>query len=364
MLRRFLYTGILACGSLGAVAQQPPALTVKIHTEDARATLLALEDPALTHERAIKIAAMYGNQAALRKLHEFNIDSTTEDFADALYAAAHGQSVTTRTQKALLFSIVQPKVKQLLTLLDQIESDPANFQKLIEQRIATFTPPGANLRLQGYVLAAGDGGGYAFGDTNFFLNIGLVDDLVLAQSVTTHEMYHAVQGAFAASRKTDFSSATPAAQEACRNLDQLFANLYEEGTATYVADPSLIPKSHSESAARMLADLNAGLEDIHGSATLLEMSVLSLSAPNPIPYDKVYGIGFFGHAVLYSIAYVMSKDIADAEGAQGITQALEQPPYKFVLRYASLPAYGKDKGHPALGPNTLDAARRLANGCR
>jgi hypothetical protein len=49
----------------------------------------------------------------------------------------------TRNQKALLFSIVQPKVKQLLPLLGQIESNPAKFQKLIEQRIAALTPPGA-----------------------------------------------------------------------------------------------------------------------------------------------------------------------------------------------------------------------------
>jgi len=75
------------------------------------------------------------------------------------------------------------------------------FQQRIEQRISLFVPPNSDIHLEGYVVAAGDGGGYAFGGTEFFLDIGIVDDIVVAQETTTHELYHAVQGALAADRE-------------------------------------------------------------------------------------------------------------------------------------------------------------------
>lgn len=345
-------------------AQEHSVLTVTIDTQAAKATLLALENPALTHEQALRIAKMYGNQGALRKLHEFEIPSTTEDFANALYLTAHGLPVTSPNEKSILLFLVQPKVKLLLQVLDQIDRDPAAFQGPIQQRIAAYSPSGVPIHLKGYVIAAGDGGGYAFGDTDFFLNLTMLDDFVLAQNVTTHEMYHAVQGAFADARKVDFSHAAPSQRESCTNIERLFSSLYEEGSAVYVDDPSQLENSHTSMAARKTADLKDGKAHLSLTITLLEMSVLALSAPEPAPYGKVYDIDFLGHGELYNTGYAMATALADAEGPQGIIQSLREPPYMFVLRYTALPLYGKDKDHPLLGPNTIAAAKHIANGCR
>ena len=93
------------------------------------------------------------------------------------------------------------RADQLQRLIDLIEADQDNFQVAIERRIAMFTPPLAGIHLQGYIVAAGDGGGYAFGATDFYLNVGIIDELIVAKNVTTHELYHAIQGAFAKSRE-------------------------------------------------------------------------------------------------------------------------------------------------------------------
>ncbi|HVZ84703.1 MAG TPA: DUF5700 domain-containing putative Zn-dependent protease [Terracidiphilus sp.] len=352
------------CASIAMLPNAASATTVTIHVDDARATLLAMQNPSLSRADALAVARMYGNQAALRKLHDFKIPSTTEDFANALYACAHDEKVTKDTEKAILLDLVKPKAPALLALLQEIEANPKSFQQAIETRIALFTPPNAAIHLEGYVIAAGDGGGYSFGGTEFFLNIGFNDDLILAKSTTTHELYHAVQGAFAADRamKPD-SAAGPPSQE-CVNTEQLFANLYEEGTAMYVEDISLLPQSHSSVAARMQADMDEGLSHIRTSGTLLEMSVISLNTAEPVSYDDLYDVGFLGHGVLYNIAYVMAKDIAESDGPQGLAALLKKPPYNFVLRYTQLAAYGADKDHPRLGPNTIAAAMHLAHACR
>lgn len=340
------------------------ATTVTIHTEDARAILDAIRNPLLTHEQALRVVQMHGNQAIIRKLHEFKIQTTTKDFASALYKTAHGEPITELKERCYLFYLVTPKLPQIREVLKRIETHPKEFESVIEQRIAEFTPKGAQIHLDGYVLAAGDGGGYAFGGTDFYMNIGMVDDYLLAREITTHELYHAVQGAYKNQRHWNNDATDPKEKASCDATYRLFSNLYEEGTATYVGNVSLIRQSHAELAEKILTDLDDGLGNLKSVSSLLELSVTSLNAPNPVPYDEVYNVGFFGHAVLYSIAYAMAQSIAEADGPQGLTDLLTQPSYQFILRYTQLPKYGLDRNHPKLGPNTIAAANLLATSCK
>jgi hypothetical protein len=230
-----------------------------------------------------------------------------------------------------------------------------------------FTPLGSEIRLQGYIVAGGDGGGYAFGDTKFYLNLLFNDDMAVAKTVTTHELYHAVQGAFAnePGRAALAFGQTPShAQRACANTAELFEDIYEEGSAVLVEDPSTMAQSHSESAARQIADINEGMAHLHESAMLLELSVVGLNAAEAVPSDDVYAVGFHGHGVLYDISYGLARAIVENDGPQGLAAFLKQPPYKFALRYTQLPTYGADKDHPKLGPNTVIALNRLASGCK
>lgn len=350
-----------------AAAQASASITVTIDTTAAKADLNALKNPMLTHDEALKIALMAGNQAIIRKQNEFKIPVTVEIFADALVAAAHGRKATDPREVTLYFDGLKPKVNQLLALIRQIDADPQAFQGPIEKRIALFTPPGSDIHLKGYIVAGGDGGGYAFGDTNFYLNLLFNDDIVVARIVTTHELYHAVQGAFAkdVGRAVGATTQTPnPSQQACLDVAELFKDLYEEGSAMVVEDSSTLAQSHSESAARQLADINEGLAHLHESATLLELSVIGLTATNRVSADDVYAVGFYGHGVLYDLGNGMARAIAETDGPQGLAAFLKQPPYKFVLRYTQLPTYGVDKDHPKLGLNTMNALSRVASGCR
>src|SRR6185437_2058799 len=132
-------------------------------------------------------------------------------------------------EASFLFDAVKAKDAKLLELIKSIKENPKGFQSAIEKRIARFTPPSADISLHGYIIAAGDGGGYAFGDTGFYLNVGIIDELVVAKTVATHELYHAVQGAYAHDR--DAYKVAKANPE-CAATAKLFSNLYEEGSAT------------------------------------------------------------------------------------------------------------------------------------
>jgi hypothetical protein len=350
--------GLLCAGTSGAVS-------VTIDTKSAKAVLDAIRNPALTHDAALAIARLPGNQGVIRELVGFRIAATPEAFANALYASAHGQKAGNAVEEDFFFDTVEPKAEQLQALIGQIEAHPQDFKEAIEKRIDMFAPPNARVPLHGYVVAGGDGGGYAFGGTDFYLNIGIVDELVVARAATTHELYHAVQGAFDAAHKDPDapSKAGSPRQLACEQTDRLFRNVYREGSALYVEDISLIATAQSRSGLRIKDDLADGLKHIGTSVNLLEMSVASLNAATPVPYEDVYGVGFYGHAILYNIGYVMAKAIVEADGPQGLATFLTRPPYEFALRYTALPKYALDTDHPKLGPNTIDALARLKAGC-
>lgn len=106
-----------------------------------------------------------------------------------------------------------------------------------------------------------------------------------------------------------------------------------------------------------------GFKHLDTSADLLEMSVVSLTADRPVPFDEVYRVGFLGHAVLYNIAYAMAHAIALADGPQGLASYIRRPPADFIRRYTTLPAYGKDDQHPSLGQHTIEALALVGRGC-
>jgi hypothetical protein len=343
------------------------AIDITIDTRAAHAVLQALGNPALTHAQALDVASMPQNNAPIRKLAEFNIHTTIDDFAAALEKTAHGEIVSRHEERAFMFDRVFPRRAELNSLLDQIDHDPAAFEGAIRKRIALYMPTGAKIALNEIVVAAGDGGGYTFGSTDFYLNLVMTDDLTAAKIVTTHEMYHAVQGAFATQREGASVAEThdgQAAPAACQSVQRLFNALYEEGSAVEVADVSLNAQLTGPNGSRQRADLEEGASHLEWNVTLLEMSAASFLAKTPVPYDAVYAVGFYGHGALYNVGYAIAKAIVDDRGTAGLGTFLTRPSSDFIRAYTRLASYGKDAQHPPLGPNTIAALELSIEHCR
>ncbi|QWT21263.1 hypothetical protein KPL74_04510 [Bacillus sp. NP157] len=335
------------------------SVAVVIDTSAAHAVLDALDNPALSMDDARRIAHLPDNKGPIDKLREFKINVTEEDLARALYATAHGVPVTRREEAAFLLDMMKPKVAGAKALLQAMDDDPATFQDAIRQRIAMYSPPGSDLKLTGHVVAVGDGGGYSFGTTDFYLNLVMTDDIAMARSTTTHEMYHAVQGVFARARMP--SVADGDAETGCPAVRRLFDAVYREGSAVEVADVSLMAQFRTPNALRQKTDMDDGRKHLGTSVALLEMSVISLEAKPGMSYDDVYGMGFYGHAILYNISYAMARAIVEADGASGLATYLKRPASAFIQRYTQLPTYGKDDQHPRLGPHTVAALARVGS---
>jgi hypothetical protein len=346
------------------------AMDIAFDDEAAKAVLQALQNPRLTRAEALQIAALPGNRGLVQKAVSYHVAATPEAFADALVAAAHGQPADSETARAMAFDRIKPNIGVLTALLARIETHPAQFRAWVEQRVARFSPEGAAIRIEGYLIVGGQSGGFSFDEPKFWLNLNYFSEFDPAKVVMAHELYHAVQAAYAVDKDdTWLKPESPTAQgrahqHMCADLANLFASLYAEGSAEYVGDPLLLEPDSGPIAKKTRTELEDGLNQLGAHRTLLELSVLGLQARNPVPFDAVYSLGFYVPEPLYKLGYVMAKAIATDEGDKALAAFLNQPGYRFAQHYMQLPDYGKDRAHVKLGPNTADAINLLASGCK
>lgn len=357
---RILRTLLIA---LTALVMASPAraadLKLSIDASAARAVLDALETPTLDLDRARAIGRLPGNQGLIRKAKSYGRAADDESFAAALVAAAHNDDKAPDPSN-FAFGRVRPHIAQLRQVLADLENPATGLIDAAKRRIALYTPPGLDAAITGYFVVGGTSGGFAFGDPQFFLNLDYFPDAVLAATILEHELYHAVQGAAAP------SNARQAAITRCLrrlgappHLDDLFGSLMMEGTASAVGDVLALPKDAKSPVAdeRRKFARNVGL--ISRSVTLLELSSHAL-ATRAVAYDDIYGLGFYGDEILYSLGYVMAKAIEREQGAGAIAALIRDPTgVRFVNVYRELKGYGKSAEAPALGAKTVALAQRM-----
>ena len=352
---------------LGMLCLASPAFSQKIEidTASARAVLKALQDPNLGFEQAMSIAKLQGNQGMIKKMHDLGEADTEQQFAHALVAAAHGQPASSPQEKSYSFPLVKSSAPAISLLLDQIEH---GIDQVVRNRIYPFVLKPDVISLRGFVVAGGDGGGYAFGGSDFFINMAYNEDMPSVLNVTMHEAFHGVQGAVYQEDTEHWAKGgTQAADKAlgsfCSHVAELFVDLRSEGTAMYVGSDELLKDSKGATGIRLYGEWLYGNAHLSDSAGLLEISLASMQAPHPVSYKLVYQIDFYGKGIVYFIGSAMTKAIADENGPAAVGQVIEQPGYEFVLRYTRLKSYGKDSSHPRLGDNTVRAAQMLHDRC-
>jgi len=338
---------------------------INIDTASARAVLKALHDPDLSYELAMTIAKLEGNQGMIKKMHELEEADTEEQFARALVAAAHDQAAGTPQEEHYDFGSVKVSSTAISLLLDQVER---GFGKEIGDRIRPYAGKTDTVSVKGFVVAGGDGSGYAFGESDFYINIAKNDDTLMVKQDIIHEAYHGVQGAVYREDPElwtkKFKRPTDQARgKLCSNFAELFMDMRNEGTASYVGTGEMLKDATGATGKRLYAEYLYARNHLGDSAGLLEISIASLQAPHAVPYKLVYNIDFFGRGIVYNISSAMVEAIADQDGPGAVGQVIQQPGYEFVLGYARLKSYGKDNDYPRLGENTVRAAQLLHDGC-
>ena len=352
MIRRCL----LAFSLLILVPLPAFAHDVSIDTSAARAVLDALGNSSLDEANALRIAKLPGNQKMIQKGANFSKASSDARFVEELLSAARGSLPD--GEPVFHFTKIKENSQGIARTLTDLEQRQSEHVRWVNERVTSFSPPGAPLKLSGFVIAGGCCTGFAFGGNDFYLNIAhFPDDMDAARASLAHELYHAVQGAAvsALGNQIDFSPEryaalrTRAARDAMM-VERFLSNLLGEGTAILVGDPAEL-KGEGRMSRFDRERLQAQQKRMDRLATQLDLSLISLTADQPIEYEKAYALGFYGpDQPLYYLGYAMAKAISDRKGNQRLGQMITGSGCAFTREYITLTA--QDEKLPKLGDPT------------
>lgn len=343
------------------------AYQVTIETQAAYAVLDALADKQLTFDRALAIAAMPANQAVIRKVSSFGASVTDEDYARALVSAAAGQG---SDDDAFQFVSLRTRLKEVRQTLDEIQANRDAFAQWVSDRVAAYGPADRSAVLSGYLVAGGNSTGFTFRGPSFWLNVGhFRNDALGAKVMVAHELYHAVQAEARRKNKVDDFDPERLAQMrgSERNayvVNGFLTNLLLEGTAMLVGDPELLEGggSYSQWDLRRLRTQQARMDRL---TTQLDLSLTALTAEEPIDYEDVYALGFYGpDQPLYYLGYAMAKAIEASKGRRRIAELISGDGCAFAIEYIAVHRQRPDATTPQLGAATLRLVARYCAGDR
>jgi hypothetical protein len=344
---------------LGLAAPARAELVIDFDIEAADRTIAALGDRNLTPATAEAVARLPGNQAIIRKINEMGGKASTDSFAKALVVAAQGGAAPSEYG----FDLVIKNKVEALALINRIRADEPAFKAAIADRIRLYAPARLNGTVSGYLFAGGPVDGFAFTETDFFLDVarlrGSMDD---TREMFAHELFHAVQHFAIKANPALQSDVTlesyktlPAPARACFVSGYLFGELKQEGLALLVGDGINAPAAGAAKADnfRQVAQGSA----LRARIDLLETLIRAGTSADPMDLDRLYDIGFYsyfttGRPPLYALGKFMAEALAGAGGPQAIAAQLGQDPRAFIRAYQAL-AGAKDSGLPSLGPDTL-----------
>jgi hypothetical protein len=91
----------------------------------------------------------------------------------------------------------------------------------------------------------------------------------------------------------------------------------------YVGDPELLANSKGGYSKWDLGRLRAQQGRMDRLTLLLEMALVSITAPEPMGYSDAYAVGFYGDdQPLYFVGYEMAKAIAKKKGPARLGQLI------------------------------------------
>ena len=344
----------LAC----ATAAGAQTVEVKLDAETARAVLAAVQNPGLTHEQALAIAHMPGNEGLIRKQKSYGVAADEGQLTDALMAAAHHEATAAGDRYA--FDKVRDNAPAISKALADLMDPDTHTLDQVKRRLALFTPPRVHGVVSGYLIAGGGSGGFAFGEPDFYLNMARFPSAPFARVILAHELYHAVRGLAAPHLVArDRHEQCVGRFTAGKDLNALFEDLADEGIASYVGDVLAAPPGDDAIAAEQYKHVSTNVRWVTRSSTLLELSVHALTTGSSLSYDDIYALGFYDDEILYALGYLMAKAIATERGPEAVADLIDRPGSAMVLAYAALKSYGAGKETPKLHSETIEWAKKL-----
>lgn len=240
------------------------------------------------------------------------------------------------------FNEVIDNKQALLAEIAVMKAAQQDYSQNISAMLAPFVPEGVSYHGRATIaIGIPSCGGWSKGQ-DFYIDLPCItNDQQGLQYLIAHETYHGMQDQFFPNpEKADY-------------LSRLFSAVAREGSATTIADFSLIEDGGSYTAkSKRSIQKNASRQQ--QNFDLLDMSIgyiqRTLTAD---AYSVVNNIGLSGNydAPFYAVGAAVFKVVDKVEGRETLMCLLQQSPFALFKRYAALAA--QDEAMPQFGASTF-----------
>ena len=340
LLLLFLLTGCPTTRESKPAVGQSSRFWLQMNYDGAEALLAVLDQRTVTNAEIDKLLVIRGVQAMVDNTTKYVPGDTRETFRAALK-----EFVTTRKSTIGHFGLDEASEKsgEIRALIGELEAD-ANLFAEVTGPIIRYMPPVAHVTVTVYGVAGGVSDGFVIDNQTepaFYMALNRAESDVEGVKLNmTHELYHVVQRAARAG--------VPGLNARVFNPDtapapvRLLTVIFEEGTATYVAEPMLPKSSFLRRSGpyvkmwRASYEKNASPEKI--AANFAEVDrLLSGLRSGSMSWKQASDVVFTGRGPgPYFVGYEMAKAIDRRHGAARIASLLQQHPAVFFRAYIDL----------------------------
>lgn len=332
-------------------------LNISLDFESARLITALLTKKTVTAAEIDKAAGAYGSKQLITKV------KGSSGAGEEIFKSTLRELIETGTIKGndpYNWKTVKNNLPAITALIKKLSASPDAFMNDVKAKIEAYTSDKINADVRACFLVGGGSLGFIQGDEPTF-NVALQkigDDYEGLKLLVAHELYHSIQAAGLATRKTDSKGLS----YHVKATYALLYNLWSEGTANLVGDfvgmknPAPFSKSQLDE-----YDKNANREQ--ENFTLFEALVYKCYTDTAAKrYGTFYNIGFstaFDETSYYT-GYVMAKKIEEYQGKQALANMLTQDLLVFAETYIKVyKAHPEDKSFNRFDASTEEIIKQL-----
>ncbi len=296
-----------------------------VNAENATQTLKFLNLRSSDTTEARKILSLEGTEGMLQHDSQFNKEMTSESFIKEL-------TDTNSVSNVFGFKEIRNNLTTIRATIQLLEDSLNVINKRVEERLRKYCPEKSET-INVYFVLGGNSDGFTDDNNSFYLEIQYyldLEDIDGIISMVAHEVYHIIQ-----ERNFAHEIEKLKLRDTLQSVYMLIRNVYQEGSASLVGDPSSIkhPKGHS---LFLQKKYKRNLLKLEESFYLFE-SLLLQSIENPNE-DLLYGIAFGAQwdSPLYFVGYEICTQLERKKGEDAMIEYLSKSPTYFFMDYIHL----------------------------
>ena len=336
----FLLTGCPVAREHKPAIRASNRLALEMNYDGAEALLAVLDQRSVTDADIDKLLAIRGVRAMVDNTTKYVTSDTR-----ATFRAALKEFVTTRKSTIGHFGLDESyeKSAQIRALIAGLKAD-ANLLAEVTEPIDRYMPSLPHFTTKVYAVTGGASDGFVLDNETqpaFYMALNRADgDAEGVKLNMTHELYHVVQRAARAG--VPGLNAKVFNPETAPPQLRLLTVIFEEGTATYVAEPMLPKESFFRRSGpyvkrwRASYEKNAPPEKIVANFAEVDR-LLSGLRRGSMSWKQASDVVFTGYGPSpYFAGYEMAKAIDHRHGPARIASLLQQHPAAFFREYIDL----------------------------